>query len=55
MHKITVEKPRARLKVTIENPSGKKEVRWVDTHFSVNQICEEYLVPIDSVRWSPMK
>jgi len=55
MHKITVEKPKDKLRVIIETPSGKKEIRWVGSRYSVEQICEEYGVSVSSVRWSNMK
>ena len=55
MNRITVEKPKARYRVVIELQSGKKEIRWVDSKYSVDQICEEYLVSTSSVKWVPMR
>lgn len=54
-HRIIVEKPKARFRVTIELPSGKKETRWVQSNMAVNQICEEFGTPIHEVQWKPMK
>jgi hypothetical protein len=54
-HKIIVDRPPARFRVTIESPSGKKETRWVDSNLAVTQICEEYGTPIHSVQWRQMK
>lgn len=55
VHRITVQKPKARFRVAIESPSGKKEVRWVESKFSIDQICAEYGVSTSSVKWEPMK
>lgn len=55
MHKIKVEKPRGLYRVVVEMPSGKKEVRWVNSKNSIWQICSEYMVPFDSIKWEPMR
>ena len=55
MHAITVQKPKAKYRVAIKAPSGKLEVRWVDSKYSVDQIAEEFGVSISSIKWEPMR
>lgn len=55
MHRIKVEKPRGLYRVTIEMPSGKKEIKWANSKNNIMQICEEYMVPFDTVKWEQMK